>query len=184
MIFLKKFFKYIYYLATILIILLAILFVGSIIPLPNNYQIMSVLSGSMEPSIKVGSIVFTKLAADYEIGDVITFKSAMEINTPITHRIINQEVIVGKTYYITKGDANDDPDSEKVEENKIIGKVFLTIPFLGYGIDFVRKPIGFLLIIIIPASIIILDEIRKIIREIKKKKADKNLIKADKNEKK
>ena len=70
--------------------------------------------------------------------------------------------------YKTKGDANDDPDVREVREGEVIGKVLFSIPFLGYMIDFAKKPIGFGLLIIIPAVIVMFDEVRKIWREVKK----------------
>jgi hypothetical protein len=50
-----------------------------------------------------------------------------------------------------------------------MGKVLFDVPFAGYAINFARKPIGFAIIIIIPALVIIGDEVKKIISEIKKK---------------
>jgi len=41
---------------------------------------------------------------------------------------------------------------------------------LGFAVDFAKKPIGFVLIIGIPAIVIISDEIKKIYDETKKKK--------------
>jgi signal peptidase len=72
--------------------------------------------------------------------------------------------------YITKGDANEDPDPREVQESDIVGKVLLSIPLAGYAVNFAQKPIGFALIIIVPASVIIIDEIKKIYLELKKKK--------------
>ena len=77
--------------------------------------------------------------------------------------------------YITKGDANNAPDQEEITKREIIGKVLFSVPYLGYAVDFAKKPLGFSLIIIIPASIIIFDEIKKIFGEIKKKKENKNV---------
>lgn len=43
------------------------------IPIPGDLHIYSVETGSMEPSIKTGSVVFVAPAENYKIGDVITF---------------------------------------------------------------------------------------------------------------
>ena len=169
-----KLFKGIYYIVLVVVVLLAILFVGSVFPIPGNYKIMTVLSGSMEPTIKMGSVVIMKPSEDYKIGDIITFQKTARAKNPITHRIVEMEVIEGNPVYITKGDANEDPDSGRVYKNQIIGKVLFSIPFLGYAVDFVRKPIGFILVIVVPGAIIILDELRKIFIEIKKKKSSFN----------
>jgi signal peptidase len=82
------------------------------------------------------------------------------------------KVIEGKPQYITKGDANNAPDQKVVLKKEILGKVLLDIPYLGYAVDFIKKPLGFALIILIPAGIIISDEIKKIFKEIKKNKIE------------
>lgn len=130
---------------------------------------MTVLSGSMEPEIKTGSIVIVKPASEYKIGDVITFNESKG-KAPITHRIYDIKIVDSEPLYITKGDANDTPDQIEIKKKDIVGKVLISVPFVGYAIDFARKPMGFALIIIIPAAVIIFDEIMKIYAEIKKKK--------------
>ena len=80
------------------------------------------------------------------------------------------EVVGGYPVYITKGDANNAPDPKKITKKDIIGKVIFSIPYVGYAVDFARKPIGFIFIVIVPAAIIIFDETKKIYEEIKKKK--------------
>jgi len=125
-----------------------------------------VYSGSMEPTIPVGSIVLIKPAnpETLKIGDIICFKLSQP--TSITHRIIN----ITNEGFITKGDANEDPDMWTVKKENVIGKVISTIPYIGYIGHFVRTPIGFILLIIIPATLLIITEIRKIIKELKKSK--------------
>lgn len=180
-----KIFNIGYYTLLAVLIFLALLFIGSMIPIPGNYKMMTVLSGSMEPSIKTGSIVVAKTFNNYKIGDIITFQLSSTSKTPTTHRIVEMEVIEGIPLYTTKGDTNNAADREFVRKNQIIGRVVLNIPFLGYAVNFVKKPIGFLLIIIVPAVAIIVDEARKIYNEVKKKKSkEKNVEKeaTNKNE--
>jgi len=50
-----------------------------------------------------------------------------------------------------------------------VGKVLFDVPYLGYAVETARKPIGFVLLIIIPAGIIVYDEVRKIVSELKKR---------------
>ncbi len=164
-----KAFKIIYYILTVFIGAIAILLIGSVIPIAGNYKLMVVQSGSMEPVIKMGSMIVVKPSEDYKIGDMISFMNRVEREESITHRIIDLEVIEGESFYVTKGDANEDPDPRRVAKRDIIGKVLFSIPYFGYAVDFAKKPLGFALIIILPASIIILDEARKIYEEIKKK---------------
>lgn len=111
-----------------------------------------------------------KPAQDYQIDDVITFTNPNNRNDSITHRIYDMKLNQGVPVYITKGDANEDPDSWEILKKDVIGKMLFTIPFLGYVVDFTKTPLGFALIVIVPAGLIISDEIRKIYREIKKKR--------------
>ncbi|MCK4473702.1 signal peptidase I [Candidatus Parcubacteria bacterium] len=162
--------KIIYYIFVGLIAAVALLLIFSIFPISGNFKPMIVQSGSMEPAIKMGSVVVVKPADNYKIGDVITFGEVSKTKTPTTHRVHDIKVNEGKPYYITKGDANNAPDQKEIAKKDIVGKVLFSIPYLGYGVDFAKKPIGFALIIIIPAMLVIGDEIKKIFREIKKKK--------------
>lgn len=173
-------FKIIYYIFTGLVALIAVLLIISTLPITGNYKVMTVLSGSMEPEIKTGSIVIVKPVSDYKIRDVITFVSKGN-KTPTTHRIEDMELIEGIVAYITKGDANNAIDSRKIAEKEIIGKVLFTIPYIGYAVDVVKKPIGFMIIIIIPAAIIVFDELKKIKKEISRMKQKKQDAKIQKN---
>ena len=57
-----------------------------------------------------------------------------------------------------------------MKKENVIGRAILTIPYVGYLDYFVRNSIGFTLLIIIPATLLIITEIRKIIKELKKSK--------------
>jgi len=165
-----KFLKIFYYAAFSFIVLIALLLVFSAIPIPANFQTMVVLSGSMEPAIKLGSIVIVKPASDYKIGDIVTFGPFSKTKPPTTHRVYDIKVIGGQPVYITKGDANNAPDLREIRKSDILGKVLFSVPYLGFAVDFAQKPAGFALIIIVPAAVIISDEVKKIYAEIKKKR--------------
>lgn len=106
---------------------------------------------------------------NYKIGDIITFGPYSKTKAPTTHRIYEIKVEGGQPIYITKGDANNAPDAREIAKRDIVGKVLFSVPYVGYAVDFAKKPMGFALIIIVPAALIIFDEIKKIFKEIKKK---------------
>jgi len=169
-----KIFKIIYYLFLGAIALVAILLIASKLPIPGNYQVMTVLSGSMAPAIKMGSVVMVKPVpstgsgqAEYKIGDVITFGPMGRAKAPTTHRIYDIKITGNGPVYITKGDANNAPDTREVSQREVMGKVLFSVPYLGFAINTARKPLGFALIIIVPALIFVSDETRNIISEIK-----------------
>lgn len=106
-----------------------------------------VLSGSMEPSIPTGSVIFTLSDEEICIGDIITFQKQ---GTVITHRIDGRT----QNGYITKGDANSLVDAGTVSIDQIIGKVLFYIPYLGYLISFFQSfPLLFILICLLCASV-------------------------------
>jgi len=180
----KKISKIIYYIVFTAILFFALLLIISVFPITGNIKMLAVLSGSMEPKIHTGSIVIIKPISNYKVGDVITFGPNTKTEVPTTHRITDMKAVSGEIFYKTKGDANNAEDGKEVSEKEVIGKVYLSIPFLGYAINFLKKPFGLMLVIVIPAVIIVYDEIQKIGREFKKMRTKKKeiLIEEPKNE--
>jgi signal peptidase len=129
-------------------------------------------------------VVVTKKreAKDLEVGDIITFLSSDPrlSNIIVTHRIKAKyyDATTNKYTFQTKGDANNGPDQNLVPHDKVMGKVLFSVPFIGYAVEFIKKPIGFLAVILIPVVAIISDRIMKIKEELKNQKkqvdADKN----------
>ncbi|OGM59419.1 signal peptidase I, partial [Candidatus Woesebacteria bacterium RIFCSPLOWO2_01_FULL_39_10] len=138
---------------------------GVLLAFPRTYLVQS---GSMEPAIKTGSIVITLPSSVYSQGEVITFsKNSKNI---VTHRIqakLYPEGASSSPVYKTAGDANENFDNWEVNNSDIIGKVVFSVPYVGYVADFAKKPQGFILLVIIPATIIIYEELKNIIRELK-----------------
>ena len=135
-----------------------------LLPIKNNYSLKMVTSGSMSPTIKTGAIVMIKPTSVYKIGDIITYQVGPSKRDIVTHRIISQN----NDGFITQGDANNVADVKPVKKEQILGKVISTVPYAGYIANFGRSKLGFLLLIITPALLIIGDEIRKIFQEAQK----------------
>jgi len=92
-----------------------------------------VASGSMVPEMYAGDVVIVaKVPADaIKTGDVIQFRVPAKVT--VMHRVIEiQETEGSPTYFITQGDANDEPDSEPVIPENLVGKAILTIPKVGW----------------------------------------------------
>lgn len=147
---------------------LALLVVGTVVPFAG-YQVRLVATGSMAPTMPIGTAVFIKKSAHYTVGEVVTFRHPGE-KLPTTHRIISDEAQAGVIYYTTKGDANSAPDQRPTAESDAIGRVWLAVPYLGYVLDFVRKPLGFLLIIGVPLALVVVDEFGKVrVKKVRQK---------------
>ena len=130
-----------------------------------GWRVDAVLSGSMEPRLKVGSLVVTRPVEPEAIalGDIIIFRRTTVGENLICHRVIGIEES-SPLYFKTKGDANDDPDPFIVPAQNVVGKIYLHVPFLGYGTQFLKTPFGFLLALLIPGLIIIMMDVKNIRR--------------------
>ena len=164
----RKLFKIVHALIWTVLILFLLLVGTTFLPIPGNYKAFTVQSGSMEPKIKVGSLIFSKPAGDYNVGDIVTFQ-AQGGKTTVTHRVMEKNTRDGAVEFVTKGDANEDLDPDAIKKENIIGKTFLILPWIGYPIGYAKTKIGFILLILIPSIIIIYEELRKIGLEFKKK---------------
>src|SRR3989344_8602773 len=141
------------------------LLVGSMLPIPGNIEIKIVKSGSMEPNIPTGSVVIVKPETRYLNGDVITFGKDTKTDIPTTHRIIASAGEGTGTTYTVKGDANEEADPTQVVARDVIGKVVFSLPYAGFILDFARQPLGFGLLIGVPAALVILEESLTIFKE-------------------
>jgi len=143
----------------ILLILLPI-FITSIPTGPLH--IMTVSGNSMEPVITANDIVVIIPAITQPaVGDIITYRPHFQSDegASITHRVVG----VVEEGNITKGDANELPDGN-VAPGDVIGIMVFKIPFIGALVHFARTPVGFLTVVLFPSIILIIIEIREIIR--------------------
>jgi signal peptidase len=157
----KKILKIFYNTVLTLLGLLIVLVGATLIPIPGNFKVFIVESGSMEPAVKTGSLIFVKPASNFSVGDVVTIKNGK--NT-VTHRIVK---IDGQSV-TTKGDANKEADAETASINNLVGKMLFSLPYIGYPVGYAKTKVGFMFLVIIPAVIIIYDELHRIKREIVK----------------
>ena len=100
-----------------------------------------VLSGSMEPEIPVGSIVYIAQKIPPENikeRDIIAYQRGNQIQ--VLHRVL--QVDEEKKAFQTKGDANEKADPGMVAFSQYRGKQVFSIPYLGYGADFLQKGYG------------------------------------------
>ena len=79
-------------LSTLILAVLLILALLFIVPMVLGYTELAVLSGSMEPNIHVGSIVYVDKSVqgeELEVGDVVTY--SLQSGTYVTHRVISTD---------------------------------------------------------------------------------------------
>ena len=155
-----------YWLVFLFLVLVAGGIAASNLNLPHGLKFYSVVSGSMEPAIHVGSIDVIQQEKEYKVGDVITFVPIdAKKGETVTHRIYSLKTQKGQLYFETKGDANKTPDTELTPITSVLGKEVFSIPLLGYPISYARTREGLIILIIIPATIIIYSELVSIKNE-------------------
>ncbi len=122
--------------------------------LVGGYRSFVVQSGSMEPAIMTGDIIVVHAQEQYQKRDVITFRDARRI---VTHRIQTTIEKGQSLSYVTKGDANRTQDDGVAKRNDVLGKVVLVVPKLGYLVHFAQSPTGFIVLIVVPLFLLVLD---------------------------
>lgn len=115
-------------------LLLAVL-VAACLPLTAprlfGFHIYTVVSGSMEPAIPIGSLLYIQEAQPEEMEkeDVIAYYGGRDSTAIITHRVVENRVLMGE--FLTKGDANQTNDMTPVPYDNVIGRVERSIPAAG-----------------------------------------------------
>ena len=168
----KKIWKCITSVLVALVVIVALLLVGARL---TGLQVFTVLSGSMEPTYHVGSLIYVKDVDPFELesGDVITFM--LDENTVATHRIV--EVVPDEeddsvVRFRTKGDANENVDGSLVHYKNVIGSPVFTIPQLGYVASFIQNPPGMYYAIAFGAVLLTMVFLPDLFGDDKKKKKD------------
>lgn len=98
----------------------------------------TVLTGSMRPGLPPGTLVVVRPVdpAELATGDVITYQLRSGDPEVVTHRIVAQGLDSdGDVLFRTQGDANDVPDEKWVRPVQIQGKLWYSVPYLGYASD-------------------------------------------------
>ncbi len=153
--------------------------------------------------IPIRSLVFVKVMPDspeeadewyreLQVGDVLTFRYVYTTQVTITHRITSiTEKDTGGVVIELAGD-NKSSDSSQLYQsidtsvsnntNYVIGKVTAKSYILGVIISFLMRPLGMILVIILPCLIIILLEVLKISRVLLADKKKREQEEMDKKE--
>ena len=104
---------------------------------------LTVLTGSMEPTLPPGTLVVVRPTPvqDIRVGNVVTYQIRSGEAAVVSHRVLSRSVSTdGTTTFITKGDNNDSPDANPVTPAQIKGTVWYSVPLLGYVNDAVNGP--------------------------------------------
>lgn len=156
--------------------LVAVLFIilSPRLPTKNILRTYIVPTGSMTPTVLAGSVVVVNpKETTPKIGDIVAFLSPRDTTETILHRVTEKT----DQGYKTKGDFNNTNDNWIVPAKNIQGTLVVAIPYVGHVAAFVKKPLGFVLLAVIPALMLgvasLLDIKNGIEEEYKKHKKKK-----------
>jgi len=171
-----------YLVITIVIVFIATSRITGEQPEVFGYQIKTVLSGSMEPGIKTGSIIAVKTGGDMERfkkDDVVTYM--INSHQLVTHRIVEVLWKNEQIMYRTKGDHNDGPDTSLLLPENIVAKYDgFTVPYVGYVIEFAKSRNGVFVLFILPGLLLICQSIIQVTRMIMKESNKSGVVRVKK----
>ena len=139
---------------SIILITYILIFIAGLV---LKIKIFIATSNSMQPTFKTGDVLLVKSQEHYFIGDNISFK--VNQSTIVTHKIKqiikhdslndqeNHSLVKQTTFFLTQGDANKSEDSQLVNQEEVIGKVFMIVPKIGYLIIFLQSKIFSILLL-------------------------------------
>ena len=122
--------------------LLTLLVIG-LGPPTGAYQVRTVLTGSMRPTMPEGSVVMiTPIPpAALRVQDVITYRIPVEDRRIVTHRIVEIVETGAEPVVRTQGDANDTADLWVARlKGGQAWRVRLSVPKVGYALAALRQP--------------------------------------------
>jgi signal peptidase len=167
--------------AGVLLAAVAMVAIAAVIVVPRamGWEGMVVLSGSMEPELRVGGLAFMEPLSPDELdtvqpGDIITFKSE-GLKNLISHRVV--EVVpaeAGGLAFLTRGDANPAPDGAPIAAERVVGRVKYDVPYLGNLVNELRNRSTYYLFIGIPAALLIATELWSVVGEIRRYRREKS----------
>lgn len=148
---------------TIVVVGVAIVWLGLRFAFGTNNPFYVVSSGSMIPALNINDVLIVKDGNSnsfdsLKIGDVIVFHAAAE-DRVIVHRVAEiQTGSHGERIITTKGDANDAsiPGVDNpIRVSQYIGKVVYVIPGLGLITKVISPPVNYIIIAVILAVLFV-----------------------------
>ena len=126
----------------------------------------TILSGSMTPALAVGDVVVDEhiAPADARPGDIVTFPDRTRDGALVTHRVRSIRREGGSVSFVTQGDANSITERWSAPADGRIGRVVLSVPKVGYPLQWARSREGRIGLIVVPALALLLLELGGVLR--------------------
>lgn len=143
---------------TVIILLLLLVTVASNKTDVFGHRLYLIMSGSMEPTIKIKDAIITRYEAEPKEGDIIAFENG---NAITVHRITKVYTEGDNRLYQTKGDNNNAEDQGLVQKSQIKGTVKVIMPVLGQTIYFLQT--HFIVLILAIGIVVIYIIVRRLL---------------------
>jgi signal peptidase len=128
-------------LALLVVAVLAVGLAANLAPQAGS-RLFAIRTGSMEPTMPVGSLVVATAVnpGRLAVGDVVTVQ--LDGGSTMTHRISAVVEREDGPMFELKGDANAVHDPVLVVADRVVGRVDLALPLLGYLLAMLSMPTG------------------------------------------
>jgi signal peptidase I len=134
------------------------------LPRVVGLEAFTVLSGSMEPTLRIGDVVIDRPIHPEAIrlGDVVTFRDPDSPRRLLTHRVVQLRIRGSDAYVVTKGDANHTTEHWSIPLGGTLGRVEYRVPKLGFTLRWAGGRFGRLGLILVPVLLLAALELRRI----------------------
>lgn len=109
------------------------------VPRIAGFEIYEVVSGSMEPEIPVGSVLYVKHVEPETVAEneIIAFQ---DVDDVVAHRVVYNRPALGE--FVTKGDANNVEDRDPIPYEAVVGRVEAHLPVFGMAMALYSSTMG------------------------------------------
>jgi signal peptidase len=132
------------------------LLAAAALPLAVGDRSLTVLSGSMSPTIETGDVVVTEpvVPTEVEVGDIVTFRDPEGTSKLYSHRVRRIAPAGRDIRFVTRGDANTSVERWRVPANGTVGRVVYRVPKLGFAIAWMGTPAARTALTALPALLL------------------------------
>lgn len=130
------------------------------LPRWSDWHLVTVVGGSMEPTIPLGSVAVIRPTSEtIAVGTVIEYRSP-ETGLVTLHRVVGRDERDG--HLVTRGDANNVADRTPVQAGAVTGEYAFHVPYAGRAAAWLRSPTGWIVAVLIPGALMIGIELRRL----------------------
>lgn len=126
----------------VLVVASAVLLAAQSLP---GLMLLHVVSGSMEPNVPLGSLAILVRGEPPEVGDVAAYLLEVQGRRyVILHRVTG---VTEDGRYLFSADAGGQYGTDLVEPEKVLGRMLIAIPYLGYLVPYAPLVLGLVLLL-------------------------------------